>query len=61
VTLPTAIGKEGQYFIIKNSGTGVITLDAFGSETIDGQAQQTLAVQYEAYFVVSNNTNWIIV
>jgi len=61
VTLPTAIGKEGQYFIIKNSGTGVITLDAFGSETIDGQAQQTLAVQYEAYFVVSNNANWIVV
>lgn len=61
VTLPTAIGKEGQYFIIKNSGAGVITLDGYDSETIDGQAQKVMAVQYESYFVVSDNGNWIVI
>jgi hypothetical protein len=61
VTLPTAVGIEGQYFIIKNSGAGTITLEADGSETIDGQLTKVMAVQYESYFVVSNGANWIVV
>lgn len=61
VTLPTAVGIEGQYFIIKNSGTGVITVDGYSSETIDGAANKLLAVQNESITVVSNDTNWIIV
>lgn len=61
VTLPTAVGIEGQYFIIKNSGTGVITLEADGSETIDGALTKVMAVQYESYTVVSNGANWIVI
>lgn len=61
VTLPTAVGIEGQYFVVKNSGTGVITIDADGSETIDGATGKTLSVQYESMTVVSNGSNWIIV
>ena len=61
VTLPTAVGIEGQYFIIKNSGTGVITIDGDGSETIDGAANKVLAVQYESLTVVSNGANWVVV
>lgn len=61
VTLPTAVGIEGQYFIIKNSGTGVITIDGDGSETIDGAGNKILAVQYESMTVVSNGSNWIVV
>jgi hypothetical protein len=61
VTLPTAVGIEGQYFIVKNSGTGVITIDGDGAETIDGAANKTLSVQYESMTVVSNGANWIIV
>jgi len=61
VTLPTAVGIEGQYFIVKNSGTGVITIDGYNSETIDGQATKVMAVQYESYYLVSNNANWIVV
>ena len=61
VTLPTAVGIEGQYFVVKNSGTGVITIDGNGSETIDGQLNKTLAVQYESMTVISNGANWIIV
>lgn len=61
VTLPTAVGIEGQFFIIKNSGTGVITIDANGSETIDGALNKVMAVQYEAYYVISNGANWVVV
>lgn len=61
VTLPTAVGIEGQYFIVKNSGTGVVTVDADGSETIDGASNQILAVQYESMTLVSNGANWIVV
>lgn len=61
VTLPTAVGIEGQYFIIKNSGTGVITVDGDGSETIDGVANKILAVQYESLTVVSDGANWVVV
>lgn len=61
VTLPTAVGIEGQYFIIKNSGTGSITVDADGTETIDGLANKLLAIQNESITVVSDGANWIIV
>lgn len=61
VTLPTAVGAEGQYFVIKNSGTGVITIDGDGSETIDGQGSKTLAIQYESMTVISNGANWLVV
>ncbi len=61
VTLPTAVGLEGQYFIIKNSGSGIIVVDADGSETIDGLPNKYLAIQNESIMVVSNGANWIIV
>jgi hypothetical protein len=61
VTLPTAVGIEGQYFTVKNSGTGVITIDGDGSETIDGAANKILAVQYESITVVSDGVNWVVI
>lgn len=61
VTLPTAVGIEGQYFVIKNSGTGIIVIDAYGSETIDGLLSKTMAVQYESFTMISDGANWIVV
>jgi hypothetical protein len=61
VTLPTAVGVEGQYFIVKNSGTGVITIDGDGSETIDGQSNKILAVQYESMTMISDGANWKVI
>jgi len=60
VTLPTAVGIDGRQYIIKNSGSGVITLEGDGTETIDGALNQTLN-QYDAITVVSDGTNWIII
>jgi hypothetical protein len=60
VTLPTAVGRVGKEYTIKNSGSGVITLEGDGTETIDGALNQTLN-QYDSITVVSDGTNWIII
>jgi hypothetical protein len=59
VFLPTAVGKEGRVYVIKNSGVGIVTLDASGTETIDGALTLTLATKV-CYTVASDGANWII-
>ena len=59
VNLPTAVGIKGRVYNIKNSGTGVITVDANSTETIDGNLTVTLN-QYDGIIIQSNNANWII-
>ena len=61
VTLPTAVGIAGKQYCVKNTGSGVITVDADGAETIDGQANKILSVQYESVWVISTGANWIII
>ena len=60
VTLPTAVGITGRVYSIKNTGTGVITVDGDGVETIDGDATQTLN-QWDNMMIMSNGANWIII
>jgi len=60
VNLPTAVGIQGREYVVKNSGTGVITIDPNGTETIDGNTTITL-IQYESVTLVSNGANWIII
>ena len=60
VTLPTAVGIDGKIYVIKNSDTGVITVDTTSSETIDGVLTKTLN-QYDSVIFESNGTNWVIV
>jgi hypothetical protein len=59
-TLPTAVGITGRQYVIKNSGTGTITVATTSSQTIDGQLTQTLS-QYDAITVQSTNAGWIII
>lgn len=61
VSLPTAAGITGRVYVIKNSGTGIITIDPNGAQTIDGRTTITMAVQYEAIMIMSNGANWIII
>ncbi len=60
VTLPTAVGITGDQFIIKNSGTGVITVATTSSQTIDANTTYLLSVQYSSITVVSDGANWKI-
>lgn len=63
ITLPLAAGANTGYkFYIKRiDGSGnTVTIARSGSDTIDGQASQTLDLQYTAIAVVSNGANWFI-
>lgn len=59
VTLPTAVSAAGKKYSIKNSGTGLITLDGATTETIDGNLTASL-IQYDNLTIMSNGANWII-
>jgi len=61
VNLPTAVGIQGTTYTLVNSGTGVITLDANGTETINGSTTIDLSTQYISRTVQSDNTNWIVI
>jgi hypothetical protein len=59
VSLPDATSITARTFIIKNSGSGVITVDPHSAQTIDGAATISLS-QYASVWVQSNGTNWVV-
>lgn len=62
ITLPAAATVPGKEFIIKKADPTVnlVTIDANGSETIDGATTKKLATQNESIKIVSNGTSWDI-
>ena len=60
ITLPTAIGIQGNIYIIKNSGNGLVTLNTLLGQTIDNQLTQLIEYP-NSISVQSNNTNYIII
>lgn len=63
VTLPTAKGREGRRIIVKKTDASgnAVTIDANGSETIDGATTVPLSSQYATREMVSDLTNWHVV
>ena len=59
VTLPTSVGITGSSFVIKNSGTGVITIQTTSSQLIDNLPSYNLAF-YDTLLVESNGSNWLV-
>jgi hypothetical protein len=58
VALPTTDDFEsGKIFTIKNSGTGLITVDPFNNETIDGSPTKDLA-QNDSICIISKGSSW---
>ncbi|MHA1401532.1 MAG: hypothetical protein ACTSQE_14375 [Candidatus Heimdallarchaeaceae archaeon] len=60
ITLPTASGISGRIYNIKNSGTGIITIDANGTETIDGNLTAEI-IKPTSLTVQSTGVGWIII
>lgn len=60
ISLPTAVGIQGREYVVKNSGAGIITVAAFGSETIDGNAT-IVVTNGKAVSITSTGTNWIVI
>jgi hypothetical protein len=61
LNLPTAATPYGQVYVIKNSGTGTVTVDPNGSQTIDGATTFTMNVQNGSITIIGDGTNWKIV
>jgi hypothetical protein len=59
VTLPTAVGVNGKNYVIKNRGTGVVTVETTSSQTIDGANSKSLN-NNDSIEIVSDGSNWII-
>lgn len=61
VTLPTAVGRAGRRYTLVKTGTGVLTIDPAGSETIAGALTETISTQFGFREIESDGTNWVIV
>lgn len=61
VTLFAASGNAGRIIMVKNSGTGTITVDGNGSETIDGATTYSLSAQWATVQLMCDGTNWKII
>lgn len=63
VNLPAvATAKKGKEYTIKkgDSGTNIVTVDANGSETIDGELTQVLSNEGDSVSLLCTGTEWII-
>jgi hypothetical protein len=62
VTLPAASGNDGRHYHIKkiDSSGNAVTIDGNGSETIDGETTQAIAVQYNSIQLVCDGSVWHI-
>ena len=60
LTLPTAVGITGRVYSVKNNGSGTITLDGNGTETIERSLTQELS-QGDNIQIMSNGSDWIII
>lgn len=60
VTLPTAVGAAGKYYIIKkqDSTENVVTVATTSSQTIDGTGQWLISTPYQSITVLSDGSNW---
>jgi len=62
VNLPAVSTSTGREITIKkiDSSANIVTLDANGSETIDGSTTKTITLQYESATIVCDGTSWLI-
>lgn len=62
LNLPPAALVPGRIYVIKrtNSGANTVTVDANGSETIDGALTHVLSPQWNSITIISDGTAWFI-
>lgn len=61
VNLPSIVGELGRTLIVKKiDNVNIVTVDADGSETIDGAATQVISTQYDAVGLTAYSVEWAI-
>lgn len=58
LTLPTAASNSGKIFYVRNSGSGVITIDTVSAQTINGDATLVLQFMNSVVGLISDDSNW---
>jgi len=61
ITLPKAVNHNERVYTIKNIGQGIVTIDAYSNEEIDGEGTLVLNSQYSYVTIVSNGDEWFII
>ncbi len=61
ITLPKAVNHKERIYTIKNIGTGMVTINAYSSEKIDGEGTVVLNSQYSYVRIVSDGDEWFII
>ncbi len=59
LSLFTAVGHDGKVLTIVNTGTGTITIDPYGSETVNAQSTFKLSGKH-ALVITSDGANWLV-
>ena len=60
IALPTAVGRTGRLYNVVRTGTGVVTIQPDGAETISGDTPLVLTSQWDSVVFVSDGTNWVL-
>ena len=62
LTLPPVALVPGRIYVFKriNSGANTVTVDAYGSETIDGALTHVLSPQWNSITIISDGAAWYI-
>lgn len=61
INLYAVSGNTGKTITVKNAGSGTITLDASGSETIDGALTQTISAANQSLTLVCTGSAWVLI
>jgi len=62
INLPTVSSCQGRIYTIKRIGSGNVTVNPNGSETIDGvSANYNFATQYEFITILSDGGQWLLI
>jgi hypothetical protein len=61
VNLPGAVGFNAAILVKKVGAGAAVTVQAAGSQTIDGAATYSLSTQYKYVRLLSDGSNWQIV
>ena len=60
ISLPTAVSVAGRLYNVVRTGTGLVTIQPDGVETISGDTPLVLTSQWDSAVFVSDGTNWVL-
>jgi hypothetical protein len=60
ISLPSSVGITGRLYRVVQTGTGLVTIQPSGAETLSGSTPLVLTSQWDSVDFVSDGTNWTL-